>query len=56
MDKNSDGAVDELEYITGMLVRTGRVDADLIQELQTQFRAKHKTGFQTITMQDIASA
>eukprot|EP00288_Rhodomonas_lens_P015868 CAMPEP_0177703020 /NCGR_PEP_ID=MMETSP0484_2-20121128/7452_1 /TAXON_ID=354590 /ORGANISM="Rhodomonas lens, Strain RHODO" /LENGTH=156 /DNA_ID=CAMNT_0019214353 /DNA_START=8 /DNA_END=478 /DNA_ORIENTATION=- len=55
-DANADGAVDELEYLVGMLVRTGRVDADLITDIRAQFRRRDRDKSSRITVADLLNS
>jgi len=50
LDTDADGAVDEMEYLVGMLVRTRRVEQELIDDIRAQFRNKNTDGAKSISI------
>jgi len=41
LDEDGDGQVDELEFVSAMLIKLGKVSDDEIQELRTEYRKLH---------------
>ena len=54
IDKDKGGEVDEMEFVTHMLLKTNKVDMVTLQDLRRQFQELDASGDGVISKEDIA--